>query len=157
MKKIVVLFFKDFFLMRICSQYPSALCFWIWGHQTCGILGPPTRGQTCIPALEGEVLTTGLPESLNCSFKKKCSILLILSGSPLIWGILNIYPKANNDTPSAKSLTVTASYQRRIRWNDRVSSQRDTRCWWWETIADLGGINYSPDSPNGVEEGFRCA
>lgn len=47
--------------MRICYNIAFALCFWIWGHQACGILGPQPGVKPVSPALEGEVLTTGLP------------------------------------------------------------------------------------------------
>ena len=35
--------------------------FWFFGHETCGILAPQPRVEPTPPALEGEVLTTGLP------------------------------------------------------------------------------------------------
>ena len=44
--------------------------FWLFGHETCGILAlQPGIKPTC-PTLEGEVLTTGLPgKSLFLLFK----------------------------------------------------------------------------------------
>ena len=44
--------------------------FWFFGCKTCGILTPPSGVKPAAPALEGEVLTTGLPgkslsENLN--------------------------------------------------------------------------------------------
>jgi len=70
--------------MRICYNIASALCFWIWGHKACGILGPQPGVKPVSPALEVEVLTTGLPRKSQLFLFKKCSILLILSGSSLI-------------------------------------------------------------------------
>ena len=42
-------FLSIFFFTRICYNIAFALCFWIWGHKTCGILGPHPGGQTCMP------------------------------------------------------------------------------------------------------------
>ena len=44
------------------------LVFWPWAMWD---LSSPTKGRTCTPALEGEVLTTGPPE------KSLCSLVLI--------------------------------------------------------------------------------
>ena len=33
--------------------------FWLFGHETCGILAPSPGIEPAPPALEGEVLTTG--------------------------------------------------------------------------------------------------
>ena len=35
--------------------------FWFFGCETCGILAPQPGIEHATPALEGEVLTTGLP------------------------------------------------------------------------------------------------
>ena len=35
--------------------------FWFFGHEACGILAPWAGHEPTPPALEGEVLTTGLP------------------------------------------------------------------------------------------------
>ena len=36
--------------------------FWVFGHEACGILAPQPEIEPVFLALEGEVLTTGLPE-----------------------------------------------------------------------------------------------
>ena len=41
-------------------QYCFWFMFWIFGHEACGILVPQPRIEPIPPALEGEVLTTGL-------------------------------------------------------------------------------------------------
>ena len=44
--------------------------FCFFGYSACGNLTSPTRDQTCIPVLEGEVSTTRPPgKSLSFSFK----------------------------------------------------------------------------------------
>ena len=35
--------------------------FWFFGHEACGILAPQPGMELTLPALEGEVLTTGPP------------------------------------------------------------------------------------------------
>ena len=35
--------------------------FWFFDHEACGISAPPPGVEPAPPALEGEVLTTGLP------------------------------------------------------------------------------------------------
>ena len=41
--------------------------FWFFGHEACGILAPWPGIEPSPPALEGKVLTTGLPgKSLMC-------------------------------------------------------------------------------------------
>ena len=42
-------------------QYCFCFMFWYFGHEACGILAPPPWISDPPPALEGEVLTTGLP------------------------------------------------------------------------------------------------
>ena len=43
--------------------------FWFFGCKGCGILAPPPGIEPALPALEGEVLTTGPPgKSQNLSF-----------------------------------------------------------------------------------------
>ena len=61
--------------------------FWFFGCKACGILAPQTGFETAPPALEGKVLTTGLPEkSLHVMFSS-----LLIQGSceegilSLIW------------------------------------------------------------------------
>ena len=41
----------------------SVLCFWIFGHEACWVLAPQAETELTPPALEGKVLTTGLPGS----------------------------------------------------------------------------------------------
>ena len=43
--------------------------FWFFGHEACGILAPRPGIEPAPPALEGEVLTTGLPG--------KCQLFII--------------------------------------------------------------------------------
>ena len=50
------------------------LCFCFFGHKACGILAPQAGTENAPPELEGEVLTTGLPEKsvvLNAVLEKK--------------------------------------------------------------------------------------
>ena len=42
-------------------QYCFCFIFWFFGHKACGILAPRTGIEPAPTALEGEVLTTGLP------------------------------------------------------------------------------------------------
>ena len=50
--------------------------FWFFGLETCGILAPRPEIEPAPPALEGEVLTTGLPGKSQVLFflKKKLRI-----------------------------------------------------------------------------------
>ena len=54
----------------ICHNIASVVCvFWFFGHEACGILAPGPGIEPTSPALEGEVLTTGLPgKSPQCLF-----------------------------------------------------------------------------------------
>ena len=45
-------------LLQYCFCY---LCFGFFGPEACGILAPQPRIEPAPPALEREVLTTGLP------------------------------------------------------------------------------------------------
>ena len=46
--------------------------FWFFGREACGILAPQPGIEPATPALEGEVLTTGLPgKSQDCCLRKK--------------------------------------------------------------------------------------
>ena len=45
--------------------------FWFFGHEACGILAPQPGFDPAPPALEGEVLTTGLPEEVPVDFKSE--------------------------------------------------------------------------------------
>ena len=55
--------------------------FWIFGHVAGGISAPEPGIEPATPALEGEILTTGLPGK---------SLLLILLILPLNFTFLNI-------------------------------------------------------------------
>ena len=44
--------------------------FWVFVHQACGTLAPPPRIEPAPPALEGKVLTTGLPGKSHPPFYK---------------------------------------------------------------------------------------
>ena len=48
-------------LYWICYSIASVLCFLVLGHLVCGILAPWPGIEPAPPAVEGEVLTTGLP------------------------------------------------------------------------------------------------
>ena len=52
-----------FFLKSLLnfSQYYFCFMFWFFGHETYGVLAPWPLMESAPPALEGEVLTTGLP------------------------------------------------------------------------------------------------
>ena len=63
--------------------------FWFFGHEACGILAPQPGIEPAPPALEGEVLTTGLPgKSLYHHFLTSCSILM-----HIFFIFLEIYPQ----------------------------------------------------------------
>ena len=64
---------KTFFLFFLKSllnllQYCFCFVFWFFGHQACGILAPRPGIKPASPALEGEVLNTGLPGKSPGSF-----------------------------------------------------------------------------------------
>ena len=40
--------------------------FWFLGHKTLGVLAPRPGIEPSLPALEGEILTTGLPGKSQC-------------------------------------------------------------------------------------------
>ena len=48
-------------LYWICYNIASVLYFGFFGHEACGILASQPGIKPAPPALEGEVLTTGLP------------------------------------------------------------------------------------------------
>ena len=70
--------FKDFFFLiwTVCKDYcicyniASVICCWVFfGWQACGILALSSGTEPALHALEGKVLTTGLPgRCLNASF-----------------------------------------------------------------------------------------
>ena len=58
--------------------------FWFFGHKACGILAPRPGIESTPPALEGEVLVTGLPgkslaSNINTNF------IWNESPTPFIW------------------------------------------------------------------------
>ena len=55
--------FTHFFLKSLLNllQYCFCFVFWFFGREACGILAPQSGVEPAPPALEGEVLTTGLP------------------------------------------------------------------------------------------------
>ena len=65
--KVYLFFAVDHFLKSLLNllQYRFCFMFWFLGHKAYGFLAPRLRIEPAPPALEGEVLTTGLPgESL---------------------------------------------------------------------------------------------
>ena len=65
-KKIFIEFVTRLLLFYVCLLL---LVFFFFGHEASGILAPRTRIKPTTLALEGEVLTTGLPgKSLTPSF-----------------------------------------------------------------------------------------
>ena len=64
---LLLLFKKNFlcgpFLKSLLNllQYRFCFMFWFFGYEACGILAPRPGIKPALPALEGEVLTTGLP------------------------------------------------------------------------------------------------
>ena len=61
-------FFKDFI-----EFVTILLCFmsWFLGHKACGIYAPQPGTKPIHPASVSEVLTTGLPRKVPCSFDSK--------------------------------------------------------------------------------------
>ena len=64
----MVFFFRlflnvDHFLKFLLNllQYCFCFMFWIFGHKACGVLALQPGIEPAPPALEGKVLTTGLP------------------------------------------------------------------------------------------------
>ena len=67
--------FKIFFLcgpflksLLNLLQYCFCFMFWFFGHEACGILAPRPGIEPVPSALEGEVLTTGLPGKSRMHF-----------------------------------------------------------------------------------------
>ena len=53
----------------MCYNTASVLCFGFFGREACGILALQPGTEPTLPALEGEVLTTGQPgKSPKCVF-----------------------------------------------------------------------------------------
>ena len=61
-------------------QYYFCFMFWFFGHEACGTFAPRPGIEPAPPALEGEVLTTGLPA------KSQHSLILIF---PVSFSLLN--------------------------------------------------------------------
>ena len=62
LKKIFFFFAVEYFKSFLnLLQYCFCFMFWFFGHEACGILAPLPGIKPTTPALEGEVLTTGLP------------------------------------------------------------------------------------------------
>ena len=72
----IIFFFKDFswcglLLKSLLNLLQYCFCFMLWffGHKACGISAPRPGIKSAPPAMEGEVLTTGLPgKSLSWIF-----------------------------------------------------------------------------------------
>ena len=115
-------------------QHCFYFIFWFCGHEACEILAPQPEIQPIPPALEGEVLTTGLPgklpsfcfvgKSRGCSGSRKyygChfwgyrmddipSVILFLTLTQ--WLIIHAcYPSL-----SSRSLNTLPSLLKRIHW-----------------------------------------
>ena len=56
-----------YFVTILLLQYWVFFMFWFFGHEACGILATQPGIEPTPPALEGEVLTTGLPGK-SCSY-----------------------------------------------------------------------------------------
>ena len=56
-------------------QYRFCFMFWFFGHEACGVLVPQPGIEPTPPALEGKVLTTGLPGKSLESFKEIPSVM----------------------------------------------------------------------------------
>ena len=72
-KTLKKIFFCDVDLFKslyyICYNIVSVFMFWFFGCEACGILVPQSGIESAPLALEGKVLTTGLPgRCLNASF-----------------------------------------------------------------------------------------
>ena len=61
---LIPLFFKGFFMWTVFKVFVTILLLFylvFFGHKACGILALRPEIEPTSPALEGEVLTTGLP------------------------------------------------------------------------------------------------
>ena len=63
--RICFLMWITFFFLTLLNLLQYCFCFIIWfcGHMACGVLAPQPETEPTSPALEGKVLTTGLPGS----------------------------------------------------------------------------------------------
>ena len=72
----ILFFFLRFFwcgpFLKFLIEFVTILLlfyvFWFFGHEACGILAPQPGIKPTPPALEGEVLTTGLPRKSQAPF-----------------------------------------------------------------------------------------
>ena len=58
--------------------------FWCFGHEACGILAPRPGIEPALPAVEGEVLTTGLPGKCPVTTFEYDHYILNMVGSILL-------------------------------------------------------------------------
>ena len=63
--------FIEYFTIASSSSIFSCFVFFLGGHKACGILAPRLGIKSTPPALEGKVLTTGLPGKSPSQF---CSV-----------------------------------------------------------------------------------
>ena len=70
-------------MLQYCFCFMFSLFFFFFGPETCGILVPQTGMESTPPALEGEVLTTGLTgKSL---FRLFLTPLSLAAAEPAVW------------------------------------------------------------------------
>ena len=55
------LFFIEVFIELVTILLVFSFMFWLFSYKACGILAPRLGIKLASPALEGKVLTTGLP------------------------------------------------------------------------------------------------
>ena len=65
--------FYLFILKSLLNFLQYCFCFvlWFFGPKACGVLAPWPGIELAPPALEGEVLTTGMPGKSLCFFKQE--------------------------------------------------------------------------------------
>ena len=92
-------------------QYCFCFMFWFFGREACGILAPRPGIEPAPPALEGEVLTTGLPgKSLdtilipinrwgNRTFRRLSILTKMINGRPRLTSVMFLESKSNNIPP----------------------------------------------------------
>ena len=80
--------------------------FWVFGPQACGILVPLPGIEPALPALEGEVSTTGR-RSLNHWTATEVTAILFWIKLLMIKLFLAKLPRGNIFLPSSESLSVT--------------------------------------------------
>ena len=95
-------------LYRICYSIASVLCFGFFGREACGISAPRPGFEPTLPALKGQVLTTGPPRKsppplfLSHSLCRcRCelpisslpaSLLSLVTPSPLPLSVISLTP-----------------------------------------------------------------